>query len=307
VTSIAAGVVALAVGASGAAQADTKVKIGFTPTAEGLALLVAADQGFFKNHGIDAEPQLLRSTSVIVPGMVSGDIQIGALTAPIVLLAVDSGLPVKWLTGLAEYTPDSKGVAIVAREGSGVKTPADLVGRKFLTGNINSITTIIANQWLRNEGIDKGKIKFVEVSMAQVPDVLASGQADVGLSPDPMLSKILDAKTGYVLTYVGQIVPDKTASIVAAIASEWADKNPEAVPGIVAAIQEATDWSNAHKEEALKIAAKYLQVDVGVLERSEFPPLDANVTDTQVKWWIDALNADKLLRTDVKPEQALYK
>lgn len=287
------------------AWAQTKIKIGFTPTTESLPDFVAVSKGFFKKHGIDAELILLRGTSVIVPGIVSDEIQMGAVTAPILLQAIDSGLPLVGISGMSVYTPDYKGAAIIARNDSGVKTAADMMGKRFLTGNINSITTLVANYWLRDQKVDQTKVKFVEVPMGQVSDVLKAGSAEVALQPDPHLSRTIGAGTAYVVRYVGEIVPNNTAVMVNIVSREWAEKNPEAVKCVRAAVEEAAKWANDNRDEALAIAAEYIQVKPDVVKNAAFPPLNAKLTADQMQWWIAALKDDKLLRTDVTAAKAV--
>jgi NitT/TauT family transport system substrate-binding protein len=285
------------------AHAQIKVKIGHTPLNEVLIDFVAIDKGFFKTHGIDAEAQLLRSTSVIIPGLISDEIQIGAVTAPSLLQAIDGGLPLIGLNGLDVFTPEYKGVAVIARTGSKMTLAKDFLGKRVLTGAYNSTTSIVIKHWLRSEGIDPKRITFVEVPMASVGDVLKAGSADAGVSPDPQLYRNVSSGSTYVVKYVGEIVPNRTVSMVNVISKDWAAKNPEGVKGILLAMKEATAWAKANQDEALQITAKYLGMPLEMLKTSAFPIVDDGLTAEQVQWWIDALKQDNLLRTDLTPAQ----
>jgi NitT/TauT family transport system substrate-binding protein len=301
-----AGVIALALSlACSQVQAQTRIKIGQTGVIEALVYFVAIEKGFFKSHGIDAEQQLLPNNSVLVPAIVSGEVQLGAVLVPVLIQAVDAGLPIAAAGGIGIITPESKGIAIIARKGSGIKTARDLIGKRLLAGNLSSLPTIIAKQWLRSQGVDPGKVTFVEVPMAQAGDVLRSGRADAAVSPEPLLSGILRGGTADVLKYAGQIVPDKTETVVSVVSTDWATKNPGALAAIRASIDESLIWSKAHQDEAMQIAAKYLDIKPELTKYYAFPDLDETLPDSRIQWWIDALKADNLLRTDIKPSQVI--
>ena len=300
---IAVALVSTAMAAS--AQAQTKIKIGHTSLSDILADFVAIEKGFFKKHGIDAEAQLLRNGSVIVPGLIAGEIQVGTLTPPTLIQAVDSGLPIVAIDGLAILTPDYKGVAVIARNGSNIKEAKDMIGKRFLVGNLNSIMTIMAKEWMRAQGVDPKRATYVEVPMPQIGDVLKTGNADASVLPDPLLSRAVQNDSGYVVGYISKDLPNGTVSMVNAVSKEWADKNPEAVKGFKQAVAEATEWAKSNQEEALNIVAKYLDIKPEIVKASEFPPLDANLSAAQLQWWIDALKKEDLIRTDIKPAQAM--
>jgi NitT/TauT family transport system substrate-binding protein len=297
--------IAASVGLSATAQAQTKIKIGHTGVVEALVYFVAIDEGFFQKHGIDAEIQILPSNPVLVPGIVSGEIQLGLVLAPVLIQAIDNGLPLVALNGIGVIIPETKSSAIIARTGSNIKAAHDLVGKRFLTGNLTSLPTIIAKQWLRREGIEPSGVTFVEVPMAQAGDVLRSGRADAANSPDPMLSSILHSKTAYVLKYAGELVPDHTATTVGVVSTDWAAKNPGALNDIKTATAEALAWAMANKQEAMRITAKHLDLKPELASSYAFPDLDVKLSTAQIQWWIDALKKESLIRSDVKPEQVL--
>ena len=127
--------VVLACGAR--ADAQTKLVIGYTSLGDVGANFVAKEGGFFAKRNLDVELKALRGGSVIVPGLVVGEIQIGTLAPPVFLQAVDGGIDLTALTGLV-LTKGMKSAAVVARTGVDIKSPADLVGKRTGVSGIGS-------------------------------------------------------------------------------------------------------------------------------------------------------------------------
>lgn len=80
-------------GAGGGGELEP-LKIGFTATGGQFAdMYVAKEMGFFEDYGIDAELQQLKSSSVLVPAVVSGDVDIaggdGVAAARSILAGID--------------------------------------------------------------------------------------------------------------------------------------------------------------------------------------------------------------------------
>ena len=69
-----------------------KVAIGYPPATDFLAVYVAKEKGIFAKHNIDATLVKIPVVSNIPSAVVSGSIQIGMTTMPVVLQAVDGGL-----------------------------------------------------------------------------------------------------------------------------------------------------------------------------------------------------------------------
>ena len=127
--------VVLACGAR--ADAQTKLVIGDTSLGDVGANFVAKEGGFFAKRNLDVELKALRGGSVIVPGLVVGEIQIGTLAPPVFLQAVDGGIDLTALTGLV-LTKGMKSAAVVARTGVDIKSLADLVGKRTGVSGIGS-------------------------------------------------------------------------------------------------------------------------------------------------------------------------
>lgn len=295
-----AGVLVLAAH-GGHADAQTKVVIGYTSLSDVGSNFVAKDQNFFAKHDLDVELKALRGGSVIVPGLVVGEIQIGTLAPPVFLQAVDGGIELAALTGLSVLTRGMKSAAVVARTGVEIKSPQDLVGKRTGVSGIGSISEVLYREWLREQGVDSKKITFVEVPFPSMRDLLRSGRVDVIIIPDPLLSQVVSAGIGYVVSYFFGELPEGAMQMINASTRAWAEKNPGVVVAYQRAIAEANAFIAANPDAAKDIIAKYLNLPEAVVRSSELPRFVTTLDPAQMQWWIDVLSRQDMLRTKLDP------
>jgi NitT/TauT family transport system substrate-binding protein len=285
----------------GHADAQTKVVIGYTSLSDVGSNFVAKDQNFFAKHDLDVELKALRGGSVIVPGLVVGEIQIGTLAPPVFLQAVDGGIELAALTGLSVLTRGMKSAAVVARTGVEIKSPQDLVGKRTGVSGIGSISEVLYREWLREQGVDSKKITFVEVPFPSMRDLLRSGRVDVIIIPDPLLSQVVSAGIGYVVSYFFGELPEGAMQMINASTRAWAEKNPGVVAAYQRAIAEANAFIAANPDAAKDIIAKYLNLPEAVVRSSELPRFVTTLDPAQMQWWIDVLSRQDMLRTKLDP------
>jgi NitT/TauT family transport system substrate-binding protein len=300
-----AAIVVLACGAR--ADPQTRLVIGYTSLGDVGANFVAKEQGFFAAHDLDVELKALRGGSVIVPGLVVGEIQIGTLAPPVFLQAVDGGIDLTALTGLSVLTKGMKSAAVVARAGLDIKSPADLVGRRTGVSGIGSISEVLYREWLRQKGIDSKKMTFVEVPFPSMRDLLRSGRVDVIIIPDPLLSQIVSSGVGYVVAYFFGELPDGASQMINASTRAWAQNNPGVVANYRAAIEEATAFIAKNDDRTKAIIAKYLHLPEAVVRDSELPRFVASIDPAQMQWWMDVLARQDMLRNKLDPVQLIAK
>jgi NitT/TauT family transport system substrate-binding protein len=291
--------VAFAFALAHGASAQTKVKFGFTGLSDIVPVFAAKEEGFFARHGIDAELQLLNNGAVITAGLAGGSIDVGTLAPPVFLQAVDGGIELVALTGLGILTHDMKAAGVVARTGSDIRKAEDFVGKRVAVSGIGSISQVLFREWLAQHKVSAQKVNFVEVSYANMPDVLKSGNIDAVIIPEPQLSRIVNAGTGYVASYYFGEAAQGTVSMLTASRRDWADKNRAAVKGIQEAIAEADDFVRANPDKAREYIGKYLKLPPAVVQDTELPVLEPMLAAAKLQWWLDVMDRQGMLRTKI--------
>ncbi|HLI20591.1 MAG TPA: ABC transporter substrate-binding protein [Stellaceae bacterium] len=304
-----AALIGLAIAVPPAPAADKpleKVTFGYFPVADFLMVFIAKDQGFFAAHGIDATLQLMTSNATSIPSaLVGNSIQVGGTTLPVVLQADDSGLNVKAIAGSGSYFPGSKASAIVVPAGSPAKSPKDLEGKSVGVTGLNNMVHIVLVKWFADQGADPKKIHFVEIQIQQTPDLIKAKTVDAAVAFDPFLTRIIQSDSGRVLSYYTDFIPQGTATMVWAVAGDFAAAHPETVKNIRAAMADALAYHDAHPDEDDATLAKYLPVPPAILKTIPRSPYINGVSASQVTYWSGLMTAQKLIAKPADPKAVL--
>src|SRR6266851_4783571 len=186
-----------------------KVAIGYPPATDFLAVYVAKEKGIFAKHNIDATPTKLPVVTNIPSAVVSGSIQIGMTTVPVLLQAVDGGLDFVLIAGAAHHTKASPFISLIARKDVKIEKPADIVGKKVGVPGINSVIDVMFRKWLINNKVPVDQVKIIEAPLPQLSDLLKGGTLDLVAIVEPLRTRIIAGDTGYVAAeYVGEVDPD---------------------------------------------------------------------------------------------------
>jgi NitT/TauT family transport system substrate-binding protein len=241
-----------------AAALPAKVTIGYPPASDFLPAYVAKEKGFFEKHNIDATLTRLPVVTNIPSAVVSGSVQIGMTTVPVLLQAIDGGLDFVIIAGAAHHTKASPFISLMARKGLKIEKPADLAGKKVGVPGINSVIDVMLRKWLTNNKVPLNQVTVIEAPLPQLPDLLKIGSVDLVAIVEPFRSRILGGDIGTLAAeYFGEVDPDVLVSAWMAT-GDWAKKNPEAVKNFRAALDDGLAFIKENPEEARVIEKKYL-------------------------------------------------
>src|SRR5579884_2260727 len=127
-----------------AAQAEpAKVGIGYPPATDFLAVYVAKEKGIFEKHNIDATLTKIPVVNNIPSAVVSGSIQIGMTTIPVVLQADDGGLNLVIIAGAARHTKEHPFISLLASSDVHYQKPSDVIGKTVGVPGINSVIDVM--------------------------------------------------------------------------------------------------------------------------------------------------------------------
>ena len=249
------GLVALA---SPAALAQGKIAVGYVTASDFVPLLVAKEKGFFEKRGLDVEPKRIPIITNIPPALVSGDLQIGSSTMPLLLQANDGGLDMRLVAGAARHLKETSKIVLMVRSTLKIEKPEDLKGKKIGVAGFNSTMDVFIRKWLKLKGVDPKEVTFVEAAFPQMPDLLKGGTVDAVTITEPMRSIAQNSGAGYVFAdYVAEYFPDLL--MVGYIATgDWAMKNPTAIKAFREAMDESIAFIAANKDETKAIEQKVL-------------------------------------------------
>ena len=276
------------------AQADEKLTILFSPTTGLTPSYIAKDQGIFAKHGLDVELTLLTNQGAVISALVGGSAPIVTPSALAVIQASDQGIDVVFVAS-SSMSPSKSRSGIFVKNGSGIKTPSDLIGKKVGVPSLNTLIHVIARRWLELNGVDYNKVNFAEIGFQQMYDTLNGGILDAVSAIDPYYGKL--EQIGYVVGNPDESLPKNTLTSVYASTREWATAHKETVAAFRQSLNEAIDFINTHDAEARAAIVKYTKQSEAVVAATPMPELAVTVRPEQVKFFVDLARHQGLIKS----------
>jgi taurine transport system substrate-binding protein len=173
----------------------------------------------------------------VIRAMASGQVQIGEAGSAPIASAISQGLPVE-LFWILDDINDAE--ALVVRNGSGVKTLADLKGKKIGVPftSTTHFHTLVA---LQHAGVNPNDVKILNLRPPEIAAAWERGDIDAAFVWDPVLGKL--KREGKVLVSSGQISKDtgKTTFDGIVVNKDWAKTNGDFVAKFVKVLAAADE------------------------------------------------------------------
>lgn len=217
-----------------ATRADEKVTIQIDGAAVPyyLPLYVAQKEGYFKEQGLEVE-FLYANAADILNNVAAGNVQFGFPNGDAVISARANGIPVKVV-----HSTYQRGIgAVLFKNASGIKSPADLVGKKVAVTSYGSPNYIQLQVMMSQAGKSIDDVKVEIVGTGAILDALKSDQVDAIVFS--MLRYYALKAEG---VDVGMIASDDflpSHGNVLVTSDSYLASNPQQVKGFIAALDKA--------------------------------------------------------------------
>ena len=287
--------------AASPASAATKITLLYTPGDSFTESYVAKDQGIFERHGLDVTLTIGQNGSVITAALIAGSAQIGAPTPTVFLQAHEQGVDLVILASANRnpVQPPVSETGIVAREGSGIKTAVDLVGRKHAVPGIGGTIDVLTKKWVEARGVGYRKVDWIEMQFPTMPDGLKAGLADAVSVVDPFLHRIIGAKSGILIGDFGEVMPAGTTVVVYAATRDWASAHQDAVAAFRAALDDAQTFiENPANAATVKASiASYVHLPPQAAAFIHIPAnIDSHAVPQGLAFWIATTREQGLIK-----------
>ena len=234
------------------ARADDSVtlRLKWLNQAQFAGFYVAKEKGYYKSEGLDVNIQPGGPDFPAVQMVTGGNEQFGVTAADQILIARSKGVPVVALAVIYRRNP----FVLFSLAKSGIKTPADYVGKKVGV-KIGGNEELIYRAVLAKAEIDKSKLTEIPVKFDMTP--LLTGTVDVW--PGYLINEVLAAKEkGFDVNIVYPVDygVDLYADTLFTTEKMLKDK-PDVVHKFVTATLAGWNSAIAAPEEAARITLKY--------------------------------------------------
>lgn len=276
---------AAATTAPSAPPAAVTIKFGQVGTISDAAIFLAQDKGFFKEQGITLDLQTFQSAANMIAPLGTGELDAGG-GAPSAGLynAIDRGVNMRIVADKGSLTAGHGYEAVIVRSALAdkVKSAKDMKGLKVSIAQRDIVPEYSLDAYLRTGGLT---IKDVEVVTLAFPDMIAAianGSIDVAVPTEPTATRILDAKTGTLITRTDVVVPGEQTAVIL-FSEKLAKQKDVAVRFMKAYLQGARFYTDAFdkkdaakRTEAIAILSKATKLDAALIAKLVVPGIDPN-------------------------------
>ncbi|HEY1375073.1 MAG TPA: ABC transporter substrate-binding protein [Candidatus Binatia bacterium] len=219
---------------------------------------IAKRKGFYQEEGLDVRKIVIR-TGIQVAALLAGELDYSTVSG-IVSSASIQGLPVKTVMGWIDRPLHM----LIARPG--IKTLADLKGKRIAVSNLNSVPHIAVREALIQAGMNPDKdVTFLALGgSSERVTALAAGSADA--SPVDLAYIQKSEQMGFTdLLYLGDAVNIRLGGL--GVTEDKIKKNPEQIKRMIRATLKGVRFMRPNKAETLAIMRDYLKISGDSVEK----------------------------------------
>ncbi|MGI5322086.1 aliphatic sulfonate ABC transporter substrate-binding protein [Actinomadura nitritigenes] len=294
---LAAAVLALSLaGCGGDAKAGSggeKVRFGYIADFNGSSLLAIAEkQGLWKKQGLKPETKVFTNGPLQIQALGAGDLDAGYIGPGAFWLPASGKAKIIAINGLgfADH--------VIAQPGRGIRTVADLKGKKVGVPEGTSGDMILSLA-LKRAGLTAKDVNKVAMDPTTIVSAFASGQIDAAGIWYPLIDTIKQRKPDLVdLAGDRDFYPAMSFPNAFVSAPGLPSSKPELVTKLDRVLQEAADYRAAHLDETVELTAAFMKLPVDKVKadaaNGEYPAtadLVAKTQDGTVAKWLDGLAA----------------
>lgn len=270
---------------------SSSLRLGYLPNITNAAAIVGVDEGIFARDVTDmpVTTQTFATGTEAIAALLSGSLDASYMgMGPVITTASRAPGVVEVASGAGEA-----GAVLVARRGSGIRTVADLRGRRVGFpgyGNTQDLSLLWELDRAGMTGGRTGDATTVRIRNADLRTAFERGALDAALVPEPWGSALIADGLAEMVLPADRVLGDgHYPTVVLVVRSAFAREHPEAVRQLL----------RAHRESVARAAADPAAVADAfrALSSSAPPPevLDAGVAANRVTTDVDREGTRKLL------------
>ncbi|MGA9947350.1 MAG: ABC transporter substrate-binding protein, partial [Xanthobacteraceae bacterium] len=236
------------------ARAADKLSVAVIPIGDCAPIYLGISKGFFAKQNLELDLSTAGGGAAIIPGVLSGQMQIGFSNIPSMLIAQTKGLQFIGVAPGASSTGERGHdfSAIIAPGDSPINNAKDLEGKTVAVNNLNNIGDTSVRAGVRAAGGDPKKVKFIEVPFPDMPAAAAEHRIEAGWVVEPFLTIALQRGAKVVDWNLIDVAP-KMMIAVYFTSLQYAKANPDIVKRFKAAITESLAYADSHTDEVRQI------------------------------------------------------
>jgi NitT/TauT family transport system substrate-binding protein len=244
-----------------ATPADCKqkpIRIGYLQSdIHQLACHVALEKGMYQKHGVEVEVAgVFKAGPEEMSAFAADALDMGYVgEAPATTAVANKAAKV---TVLAQV--NTEGSAIVVGKDSPIKDIRELANRRVAIPGYSTVQDFLLKKALTASGMDPKTVNIIVLKPPEMIGALQNRQIDAFIAWEPHPAKAQTMGVGRVLLTSHDIWKDHPCCVLVA-SDRFLSDRPQDAAAMVRAHVEATDFIEAHPDEAVRIGVKYTGMD----------------------------------------------
>ncbi|MEJ2586596.1 MAG: ABC transporter substrate-binding protein [Deltaproteobacteria bacterium] len=237
---------------------DNSIRIAYLQSdIHQLACWVAMEKGFYKDAGLEVEVAgIFKAGPEEMSAFAAGALDMGYVgEAPATTAVANGAARVKVLAQV-----NTEGSAIMVRKDSTAKTLPDLMGKRITIPGHSTVQDFLLRKALTANHMDAKQMQITVLKPPEMIGALSTRQIDAFIAWEPYPAKACTMGVGRVLLTSNQIWKDHPCCVLVAD-DRFLTSRPDDARSLVEAHVLATDFINAHPDEAVRIGVKYTGMD----------------------------------------------
>jgi NitT/TauT family transport system substrate-binding protein len=270
-----------------AAQGLTRVRLGIINVSSDAGFLIAMDQGYFREQGIEIDSSPFDSAARMVAPLGAGQLDAGGGSHSAGLYnAAARGIGIKIVADKGSSPPGFGFQGLLFRrdlaESGRLRTPADLRGMRVAVPARGITPEAALAAWLRQSGLTLDDVEIAEMGFPDHPTALASRAIDASMTIEPFIVRALDLGAATIYQRTDELFPGYQIAEVL-YSSQFASEQPDAARRFMSAYLRALRFYNdgfvrgdqARRQEAIASLVRHTGVtDPALYDRMIMPGLD---------------------------------
>jgi NitT/TauT family transport system substrate-binding protein len=286
----------------------TKIKVGYIGLTCEAPLYVAHEKGYFKEMGLDAE--LVKCEWGQFKDLVGiGTIHVVHQPIMAFLKPIEEGLDVKLTAGIHRGC-----LRVQTPQGSNLKTPQDLKGKRIGVPGMGTPPFIFANRVLGDHGVDpRNDVQWKVFPSAELGLALEKGEVDAIACSEPI--GLLLLAENKVQNVTDQTTDEPYASEYCCgviVNGKYAEANPDATAAVTKAIMKGAKWveTNPRAAAIMSVDKKYIasnpELNADAIGRLRYIPSIAGGKEA-IRGAAEGMKRAGILKPDMDIDHAIKK
>jgi NitT/TauT family transport system substrate-binding protein len=163
------------------------IRVGVLPISDSLPIYLAQKNGYFERNNISTQLVPLDGGAKVISAMAGGSIDFGVSNYVSQMLARESGLDVRLVSGNTVETKANPQHALMVARASRL-TVRELAGKRIAVNTRKNINELFMRDYLAQAGVDPASISFVELPFPRMLAALEGGAVDAAGVFEPFVT-----------------------------------------------------------------------------------------------------------------------